>query len=119
MESRRIGLDAYLRELLCIPATHDDLNFLRFLGLVPGGEHRPLFSVPGLPHTMLIELRQALISYQDYHMLLLTLAGLRLPHHPEVHQRLRLHGGRGLGPSKPKPRLGLCQRPLLTPSAHA
>ena len=27
---------------------------------------------------MLIELRQALISYQDYHMLLLTLAGLAL-----------------------------------------
>ena len=25
---------------------------------------------------MLIELRQALISYQDYHMLLLTLSGL-------------------------------------------
>ena len=33
-------------------------------------------SVPGLPHVMLIELRQALISYQDYHMLLLTLASL-------------------------------------------
>ena len=29
------------------------------------------YFVPGLPHAMLIELRQALISYQDYHMLLL------------------------------------------------
>ena len=31
--------------------------------------------VPGLPHVTLIELRLALISYQDYHILLLTLAG--------------------------------------------
>ena len=32
--------------------------------------------VPGLPHVVtLIELRQALLSYQDYHLLLLTLAG--------------------------------------------
>ena len=32
---------------------------------------------PGLPHVlMLIERRVALISYQDYHMLLLTLAGV-------------------------------------------
>ena len=31
--------------------------------------------VPGLPHVILIESRQALISHQDYHMLLLTLAG--------------------------------------------
>ena len=31
--------------------------------------------VPGLPQVTLIELRQALISYQDYHILLLTLAG--------------------------------------------
>ena len=31
--------------------------------------------VPGLTHVRLIELRQALISYQDYHLLLLTLAG--------------------------------------------
>ena len=30
--------------------------------------------VPGLPHVMITELRQALIWYQDYHMLLLTLA---------------------------------------------
>ena len=36
------------------------------------------FFVLGLPHvTTLIELRIALVSYQDYHMLLLTLAGLR------------------------------------------
>ena len=35
------------------------------------------FFVLGLPHVTLIELRVALISYQDYHMLLLTLAGLR------------------------------------------
>ena len=33
------------------------------------------FFVPGLPHVTLIELRLALISYQDYHMSLLTLAG--------------------------------------------
>ena len=33
--------------------------------------------VPGLPHVTLIELRLALISYQDYHMLLLTFAGTR------------------------------------------
>ena len=33
------------------------------------------FFVPGLAHVTLIELRLALISYQDYHMLLLTLAG--------------------------------------------
>ena len=41
-------------------------------------QHRgPSFSffVLGLPHVILIELRLALISYQDYHMLLLTLAG--------------------------------------------
>ena len=31
--------------------------------------------VPGLPHVTLIELRKALVSYQDHHMLLLTLAG--------------------------------------------
>ena len=31
--------------------------------------------VLGLPHVTLIELRLSLISYQDYHMLLLTLAG--------------------------------------------
>ena len=32
--------------------------------------------VPGLPHVILIELRWALVSYQDYHiLLLLTLAG--------------------------------------------
>ena len=29
------------------------------------------YFVPGLPHGMLIELRQALISYQDYHMVCL------------------------------------------------
>ena len=34
--------------------------------------------VPGLPHVILIELGQALLSYQDYHMLLLTLAGIHL-----------------------------------------
>ena len=32
------------------------------------------YSVPGLPHVMRIELRQALFSYQDYHVLLLTFA---------------------------------------------
>ena len=37
-------------------------------------EAGPYF-VPGSPHVMLIELRQALNSYQDHHMLLLTLAG--------------------------------------------
>ena len=31
--------------------------------------------VPGLPNVTLIELRKASILYQDYHMLLLTLAG--------------------------------------------
>ena len=35
----------------------------------------PLLVVPGLPHVTLIELRLALVSYQDYHILLLTLAG--------------------------------------------
>ena len=30
--------------------------------------------VPGLPHAVLIEMREALISYQDHHMLLLILA---------------------------------------------
>ena len=34
-----------------------------------------LYFVPGLPHAILIELRLALISYQDYDMLLLTFAG--------------------------------------------
>ena len=33
------------------------------------------YFVPGLPHVILIELRQALRSYQDYHTLSLTLAG--------------------------------------------
>ena len=33
--------------------------------------------VPGLPHVILIELRQAFISYQDNRMLLLTLTGRR------------------------------------------
>ena len=32
------------------------------------GTSSPRF-VPGLPHVILIELRQALISYQDYHVL--------------------------------------------------
>ena len=36
---------------------------------------RAHFFVPASPHVILPELRQALISYQDYHMLLLTLAG--------------------------------------------
>ena len=31
------------------------------------------YFVPGVPHVMLIELRKAPVSYQDYHMLLLTL----------------------------------------------
>ena len=35
-----------------------------------------LLLVLGLPHVTLLELRLALISYQDDHMLLLTLAGL-------------------------------------------
>ena len=34
----------------------------------------PIF-LPGSPHVILIESRRALISYQGYHMLLLTLAG--------------------------------------------
>ena len=38
-------------------------------------ETGPYF-VPGLTHVVRIELRQALVSYQDYHTLLLTLAGL-------------------------------------------
>ena len=33
------------------------------------------YFVPGLPHVILIELRQALRSYQDYHVLSLALAG--------------------------------------------
>ena len=40
----------------------------------PSGPYFSFF-VLGLPHVTLIELRLALISYQDYHMLLLTLAG--------------------------------------------
>ena len=39
----------------------------------PSPPRAPYF-VPGIPH-ILIELRQALVSYQDYHLLLLTLAG--------------------------------------------
>ena len=35
----------------------------------------PFLCVLGLPHVTLIELRLTLVSYQDYHMLLLTLAG--------------------------------------------
>ena len=49
---------------------------------VPGLPHVTLIElrlalifVPGLQHVSLIELRLALISYQDYHILLLTLAG--------------------------------------------
>ena len=46
----------------------------------PAASPSPHF-VPGLPHVILIEWTQALISYQDYHTLLLTLAGQqrRLP----------------------------------------
>ena len=33
------------------------------------------YFVPGVPHAIHIESRQALISYQDHHMLLLTLSG--------------------------------------------
>ena len=40
----------------------------------PAPPPSPYF-VPGLPHVVLIELRQAFILYQDDHMLLLTLAG--------------------------------------------
>ena len=40
----------------------------------PSGARAHYF-VPESPHIILIELRQALISYQDYHMLPLTLAG--------------------------------------------
>ena len=43
------------------------------------GDAGPSFSflVLGLPHvTLIIELRLALISYQDHHIRLLTLAGL-------------------------------------------
>ena len=39
----------------------------------PAPSPSPYF-VPGLPHVILLELSQAFISYQDYHMLLLTLA---------------------------------------------
>ena len=47
---------------------------------LPRDKARPSpFFVLGLPHVTLIELRLALISYQDYHMLLLTLAGRRWP----------------------------------------
>ena len=41
---------------------------------VPAPSPSPDF-VPGLPHVILIESRQALVSYQDDHMLSLTLAG--------------------------------------------
>ena len=41
---------------------------------VPPPSPSPDF-VPGLPHVMIIELRQVHFSYQDYSMLLLSLAG--------------------------------------------
>ena len=44
------------------------------VGILGPSAPSPYF-VPGLPHGIRIELRQALISYQGYHMLLLTLAG--------------------------------------------
>ena len=39
---------------------------------------RSPYFVPGLPHVMLIESRQALISCQDYHMLCLSSLGQAL-----------------------------------------
>ena len=55
------------------------LSFVGGDGAVFTKDGGPSFSffVLGLPHVTLIELRLALISYQDYHMLLLTLAGLQ------------------------------------------
>ena len=49
----------------------------RMLSDVRAPPPSPCF-VPELPHFMLVELRQALILYQNYHMLLLTLAGTAL-----------------------------------------
>ena len=45
---------------------------LRGACLAPPASAFSHFFVAGLPHLMLIELRQALISYQDYHILMLT-----------------------------------------------
>ena len=41
------------------------------------------YFVPGLPHVVMIELGQALAPYQDYHMLLLALAGYSQGHPQE------------------------------------
>ena len=62
----------------------------------PGCRGGPSFSifVLELPHVTLIELRLALISYQDYHMLLLALAG----------HKGRGGGGAGAGGDLPRGR---------------
>ena len=51
-------------------------------GAVRGLAQHPDF-VPGLPHVMPIGLRQALISYQDYHVLRAGRAALHLAQHPD------------------------------------
>ena len=62
-----VGIDAISRRELG--------NLSAALAMTDGGPSFSFF-VLGLPHVTLIELRRlALISYQDYHMLLLTLAG--------------------------------------------
>ena len=51
----------------------------------PAPSPSPYF-VPGLPHTILIKLRQVVISYQDNHMLLLAFAGLGCAYRPRRSQ---------------------------------
>ena len=53
------------------------ISYQDYLMLSLSRRDRPYYFVAGLPHMILIELRQALVSYQAYHMLWLTLAGAR------------------------------------------
>ena len=70
------------------------------------------FLVLGLPHVSLIELRLALISYQDYHMLLLALTGGVRDREPR--------GRRGVVDGTVRPPAGCCPLPApKTPHAQA
>ena len=68
-----LGLPSLPPQLAAALSAQDGLDLRTFGG--PSSPYSPYFE-PGLPHAILIELKQALNSYQDYHMSLL--AGLTM-----------------------------------------
>ena len=70
--------------------------------------------VPVLPDVLLIELRQALISYQDYHIMLLALAGAGgRTTHPHTFNVRQAGGTSGGGARQGGARINAGTRPHL------